>query len=409
MSSSSPTASSATKTPHWLLILILATMSTLGPFAIDTYLPSFHAIETDLNASSFQLQQTLSFFLGASGFMGLFHGALSDSFGRRKVVLTGLVVFAIASVGCALSTSIGGLLFFRAMQGLSSGVGMIVGRAIIRDTQSGAEAQRMMSMVTMIFGFAPAVAPIIGGYLHTAFGWHSVFWFITGFSLFVWLLSLLYLPESLPLDKRQPFHAGPLLRNYSKVMKNRKFLLLSFASAFNFSAFFLYIVSAPAFVLKLLKLSETQFAWLFIPTISGMIIGAFISGRIAGKYSFNRVVKMGFVVMLIAAIVNVAYNYFAPTMTLPWAVLPLTLFNIGLQLTLPVVSILIMDIFPANRGLASSLQASISVLMMGVVAGTLSALVSHSGLWMALSAAALMSVGFVCWWLYTQLASHGSA
>jgi DHA1 family bicyclomycin/chloramphenicol resistance-like MFS transporter len=399
----------ANKPATLLLTLLLALMSTLGPFAIDTYLPSFHAIEQDLHATPFQLQQTLSFFLGASAFMGLFHGALSDSFGRRKVVLTGLVVFAIASVGCALATSIGVLLFFRALQGMSSGVGMIVGRAIIRDTQSGAEAQRMMSMVTMIFGFAPAVAPIIGGYLHTAFGWHSVFWFITAFSLFVWVMSALYLPESLPQDKRQPFHAAPLLRNYYKVMKSRKFLLLSLASAFNFSAFFLYIVSAPAFVLKLLKLSETQFAWLFIPTISGMIIGAFISGRIAGKYAFNQVVNMGFVVMMVAAVINVSYNYFVTQMTLPWAVLPLMLFNIGLQLTLPVVSILIMDIFPANRGLASSLQASISVLLMGIVAGTLSALVAHSGLWMALSQAALMSVGFVCWWIYTQMASKQAA
>jgi MFS transporter, DHA1 family, multidrug resistance protein len=397
------------KIPHWLLILILATMSTMGPFAIDTYLPSFEAIEKDLHATPFQLQQTLSFFLGASAFMGLFHGALSDSFGRRKVVLTGLFIFAIASVGCALANSIGMLLFFRALQGMSSGVGMIVGRAIIRDTQSGAEAQRMMSMVTMIFGFAPAVAPIIGGYLHTAFGWHSVFWFITGFSIFVWVLSALYLPESLPQDKRQSFHPAPLLKNYYKVLKNRKFLLLSFASACNFSAFFLYIVSAPAFVLKLLKLSETQFGWLFIPTISGMIIGAFISGRIAGKYAFNQVVKMGFVVMLLAAIINVGYNYFATQMTIPWAVLPLTLFNIGLQLTLPVVSILIIDIFPANRGLASSLQASISVLMMGVVAGTLSALVAHSGLWMALSQAALMACGFTCWWLYTHIARESAA
>ncbi|MGB9149121.1 MAG: multidrug effflux MFS transporter [Burkholderiales bacterium] len=399
----------ANKAGTTLLTILLALMATLGPFAIDTYLPSFHAIEQDLNASSFQLQQTLSFFLGASGFMGLFHGALSDSFGRRKVVLTGLIVFAIASVGCALATSIGVLLFFRAMQGLSSGVGMIVGRAIIRDTQSGPEAQKMMSMVTMIFGFAPAVAPIIGGYLHTAFGWHSVFWFITAFSLLVWLLSVLYLPESLPQHKRQPFHAVPLLRNYYKVLKSRRFFLLSFASAFNFSAFFLYVVSAPAFVLKLLKLNETQFAWLFIPTISGMMIGAFISGRMAGRYSFHKVVNMGFAVMAIAVLINVSYNYFAPTMTVPWAVLPLTLFNIGLQLTLPVVSILIMDIFPANRGLASSLQASISVLMMGLVAGTLSALVSNSGLLMALSSAALMSLGFVCWWFYSHLANQSAA
>ena len=261
----------------------------------------------------------------------------------------------------------------------------------------------MMSMVTMIFGFAPAVAPMIGGYLHIAFGWHSVFWFIAVFSLLVWLLSALYLPESLPVANRQPFHAAPLMRNYYKVMKSRKFLLLSLVSACNFSAFFLYIVSAPAFILKLLKLGETQFAWLFIPTISGMMLGAFISGRIAGKLSFIKSVNIGFMIMALAVLINVAYNYFTAQMSVPWAVLPLFLFNIGLQFTLPIVSILVMDIFPANRGLASSLQASVSVLMMGIVAGTLSALVAHSGLWMALSQAALMCAGFICWWIYLQM------
>ncbi len=396
-----PTTQSTT--PRWLLVICLTALSTLGPFAIDTYLPSFHAIEKDLSATSFQLQQTLSFFLAASAFMGLFHGALSDSFGRRRVVLITLIIFTAASIGCALSTSIATLLFFRVMQGFCSGVGMIVGRAIIRDTLEGADAQRLMSTVTMIFGFAPAVAPIIGGYLHIHFGWHSVFWFIAAFSLAVWLLCAFHLQESLPIEKRQSFHPVPLLRNYKSVLRNKKFLLLAFAGACNFSGFFLYIVSAPAVVLNLLRLGETEFAWLFIPTISGMIIGAFISGRVAGKFSFEKSIRLGYAVMAVAILINLSYNYFSPQMNLPWAVLPLTIYNIGLQLAFPAISLIILDIFPKNRGMVSSLQATISVLMMSIVAATLPVILSTSGLLMAMGQGALALCGFISWTMYRRI------
>ena len=145
--------------PRWTLALLLACLGMLGPFSIDTYLPAFAGIARSVGATPVQMQQTLSSYLLGFALMNLFHGALSDSFGRRPVVLWGMGLFTLASVGCALSDSIAQLVFFRALQGMSAGAGMVVSRAIIRDMFAPADAQRVMSQVTIYFGVAPAVAP----------------------------------------------------------------------------------------------------------------------------------------------------------------------------------------------------------------------------------------------------------
>ncbi|MFP5461496.1 MAG: MFS transporter, partial [Gammaproteobacteria bacterium] len=173
-----PDAERLWRGPRWALAVLLAALGMLGPFSIDTYLPAFAGIAADLSATPVQMQQTLSGYLFGFAFMNLFHGALSDSFGRRPVVLWGIAVFTVASIGCALSTSIGALVFFRTLQGLSTGAGIVVSRAVIRDIFPPAAAQKMMSQVTIFFGIAPAVAPLIGGWLYVYVDWHGIFWFL---------------------------------------------------------------------------------------------------------------------------------------------------------------------------------------------------------------------------------------
>src|SRR5690606_11672347 len=160
-----PDAARLWTAPRWALAVLLAALGMLGPFSIDTYLPAFSGIARALDASPLQMQQTLSAYLFGYAFMNIFHGALADSFGRRPVVLWGVGAFTIASVGCARSPTIGWLVFFRALQGLSTGAGIVVSRAVIRDMFPPEEAQRVMSQVTIYFGVAPAVAPIVGGWL----------------------------------------------------------------------------------------------------------------------------------------------------------------------------------------------------------------------------------------------------
>ncbi|MDP2026890.1 multidrug effflux MFS transporter [Sulfuriferula sp.] len=386
------------------LTLLLAGLSMLGPFSIDTYMPSFPDMQAGLHATPLQLQQTLSVYLLAFGLMMLLHGALSDAFGRRPVILVSLVAFIAASVGCALSNQIEQLLVFRALQGLSAGAGMVVGRAMIRDLYAGHEAQRLMSQVTMIFGISPAIAPVIGGWLQIGFGWHAVFVFMAVLGVLLFVASWRYLPETLPPIARQPFAAHSLARNYRMVFGNRTFLLLSGAVALHFAGFFLYIASAPVFVIQHLKLGESQFAWLFAPAISGVILGAFLSGKLAGRVSPTTTVKYAYGLLFGAAAINLAYNL-ALTPSMPWAVLPIALYSTGMALAMPSITLLTLDVFPLNRGLVSSLQGFVQTTLNAVVAGAISPLVSFSTGYLAIGMLTFLLLGRLAWMAYLRSAA----
>ena len=148
---------------YFRMLLLLSALTMVGPLAIDAYLPSFRSIRADLGTTEVLMQQTLSLFLYAMAGMMLFYGTLSDAFGRRKVILGSLVIYTLGSLGAAFSPSIEWLLAFRVLQGLGSGGGGVVGRAVVRDLFHGPDAQRMMSHMTMVFGLAPALAARLAG------------------------------------------------------------------------------------------------------------------------------------------------------------------------------------------------------------------------------------------------------
>ena len=243
-----PDAERSGRRPSWALAVLLACLGMLGPFSIDTYLPAFTGIAKAIGATPVEMQQTLSAYLFGFAVMNLFHGALSDSFGRRPVVLGGLAVFTLASAGCALSQHIGALVFFRALQGMSAGAGIVVSRAVIRDMFPPADAQRVMSQVTIYFGVAPAVAPMVGGFLFVHAGWHSIFWFLTGVGVVLFVANWRLLPETLHDTHRQPFNVRNLMRGYWELGSNPRFLMLALASGIPFNGMFLYVLSAPVFL-----------------------------------------------------------------------------------------------------------------------------------------------------------------
>ena len=386
--------------PKWALAVLLAVLGMLGPFSIDTYLPAFAGIATALGATPVEMQQTLSAYLFGFAFMNLFHGALADSFGRRPVVLWGIALFTIASAGCALSQSIGQLVFFRAVQGLSTGAGIVVSRAVIRDMFPPAQAQQVMSQVTIYFGVAPAVAPIVGGWLFVHTGWHSIFWFLALVGAILWITNFRLLPETLHPSHRQPFNVRHLMRGYWALGSSPKFLLLALASGVPFNGMFLYVLSAPAFLGEHLKLEPTQFFWFFVLTISGIMGGAWLSGRLAGRIAPKRQIRHGFVIMFVVGIANVALN----TVLAPhpaWALLPIAIFSFGWALMVPVVTLLVLDLVPERRGMASSLQAFVGSTANGVVAGVISPLVMHSALGLATASLLMMCIGLTSW-MYLQ-------
>jgi DHA1 family bicyclomycin/chloramphenicol resistance-like MFS transporter len=390
------------------LAATLAGLVMLGPFSIDTFLPSFPAIQSDFGVTTLELQQTLSVYLVTFAVMTLFHGALSDSFGRRPVILVCLALYVLASIGCSLAQSFGQLLFLRGAQGFSAGVGWVVGRAIVRDAFTGHDAQRLLSLITMIFGIAPAVAPVIGGLLQDAFGWRAVFVFLGLYGAAQLATCWLVLPETHPRAARQPFAAAPLMRNYLKLAGNPRMVLLCVSIAFNFSAFFLYVAAAPAVIYDLLGLTEHHFPVLFVPGIAGVMIGAFLSGRVAGRVTRERTVNIGILVMFGAAAFNVGYHALYPA-ALPWTVLPYLVYGVGMALAAPSVQLMALDLFPQHRGTASSVMGFIHSLFTAITAGLVVPLISGSGLTLALAAIALLILGSLCWMANRRIESRGAA
>jgi len=391
-----PDAGQIWTAPRWALAALLALLGMLGPFSIDTYIPAFSGIGQALGATPVQMQQTLSAYLFGFAFMNLFHGALSDSFGRRPVVLWGIAVFTLASAGCALSQNVAHLVFFRALQGLSTGAGIVVSRAVVRDMFPVDQAQKVMSQITIYFGVAPAVAPIVGGWLLVHAGWHAIFWFLTGVGVLLWLANWKLLPETLHVTQRQSFRFRNLMRGYWQLGASPRFLLLALASGVPFNGMFLYVLAAPAFLGVHLGLAPTEFFWFFLLTISGIMAGSFASGRLAGRIQPKRQIRYGFTVMVLVSLANVAANYlFTPNAG--WALIPIAVFAFGWALMVPVVTLLVLDLHPERRGMASSLQACIGSAANGIVAGVIAPLVMDSTRALAVSSLLMMSVGFVAW------------
>jgi DHA1 family bicyclomycin/chloramphenicol resistance-like MFS transporter len=255
----------------------------------------------------------------------------------------------------------------------------------------------------MIFGIAPAIAPIVGGWVVAVAHWPMIFWLLAAFAAALWLACMAWLPETHPVERRVPLSVAELASTYRRIGRDRAFLPLALAGTLNFNALFVYIASAPAFVLNLLKLDALHFAWLFIPAISGMMLGAFLSGRLAGRLSAAATVRLGYAIMLGAAALNVVIALVLPTPRVPWSVLPIGLHAIGIGINFPTLTLLLLDRFPHHRGAVSSVQAFVSLVISAIVAGAISPLLSDSTLKLALCVAVATSCGFLSWRIYRRI------
>lgn len=381
---------------RWLMVALLAGLTSIGPFSIDTYLPAFHAIEADLGASYLRVQQTLALYMAAFAFMTLWHGALSDSYGRRRVIMVGMAVYGLASLLCAAAPSIEWLWVGRILQGFSAGAGMVVGRAVIRDLFEGPQAQRLMSQVMTLFALAPAIAPMVGGLILAVAGWRAIFVFLALLAALLIFAVHRHLPETLPADRRHSLHPRVLFRGFHGVFSHSGFVLLAVALACNFNGFFIYVLAAPKFVMGHLGLSEQGFIWLFGPTVLGMMSGATVSGRVAGRWSPRRSVLTGFAIMLTSVAVNIGYHLSQPA-TLPWSVLPLFIYNLGMAIATPSLTLLALDLVPHRRGMAASCQSFLQVGLNSVSASLVVPLLWGGPLTLALGAGAFCALGLAAY------------
>lgn len=390
-------ASHQTLPPQPLLLTILAGLGMVGPFSIDTIFPAFTQMAADLQTSPLVLQQLISVYLLSFAVMSLFHGPLSDAVGRKPVILAGGALFVLASLACAVAPSVGWLLVGRAVQGLSAGAGQIISRAMVRDIFSGDVAQRVMSQIAMIFGLAPALAPIVGGWLLAHGDWRGIFWFLTGLGVVLVGLVWLFLPETHPAQARTPLQVGPLFASLWAVWTNRDGRRLALTGMVNFGGMFVYISAAPMVVVTLLGMGEQDFWVLFVPLISGMVLGSWVSGRLAGRVTGRRMATAGYLISLAGGTVNLALMLLPAAQRLPWAVALLPVVTFGVALAFPVLTLAMLDLFPANRGAASSVQSFVSLVANAAIAGALAPAVAFSLPSLAATSLLLTLIGYLLW------------
>jgi DHA1 family bicyclomycin/chloramphenicol resistance-like MFS transporter len=367
------------RSPHKApLSLLLGLLSTVGAFTIDAYFPSMRAIAQAFHLSAWQVQQTLTVYMFSYALASLFHGSLSDAVGRRRPIIASLGVYTLASIGCAAAPNYSTLLAFRAIQGLVAGAGQIIGRAIVRDSFHGPEAQRLMSMITMIFGLGPAAAPIIGGWVHELLGWRAVFGTMALLGAILFVYTAQRLSETHPSERRTPLRVDRLVQHNFAVLRHGEFLLLALASGLSFISLHVYVGCAPAIVLDHWQLDETEFAALNLPIIGGYTIGAVASGRLAGRLRPQYQARFGFQLLLVvtALMLLLQFGFAAPPIYLQQLLLAAVGF--GLQLMYPIVTLRVLDLFPAARGAAASMQSFFSLMIATVTMGLLAPLLAPS-------------------------------
>jgi DHA1 family bicyclomycin/chloramphenicol resistance-like MFS transporter len=286
---------------------------------------------------------------------------------------------------------------------MAAGIGPTVARAVVRDLFDGANAQRLMSNMMLVFSIAPAAAPIIGGWVHVAFGWRSVFGLLVIMGMALSVITYLVLPETHPPAARTKFHPAVLVRTCWRVASQPTYLLFAIAAALAMASLFVYVGSAPAIILNHWHLSETQFHILFFPIVGGLICASLAAGRFAGRVPRATQTKIGFGLLCTSALVGVAAHALLVRMPIPLTQFCWFLMAFGAQLTYPVLSLEMLDMFPRARGAAASVQAFIALALGAVVMGLLAPVLNGNLAHLALFSLACSLTAVLCWWWGTVL------
>ena len=384
------------------MTLTLAALGMIGPFTINTVFPAFTRIGDEFGASDVVLQQLISVYLAAFAVMSVFHGPLSDALGRKRVMLTGLVIYIAAMLGAVFADSMGMLIVLRALQGMSAGAATIVSRVVVRDLFEGPAAQRLMAQVMMIFAVSPVVAPMLGGWLLLLGDWRWVFAGVGLYGVAV-LVATALMPESLPREARIPLRLGSVLGALWDVGRSPVLIRIALATAFGFAAHFVFVAAAPIIVVRLLGLGEQDFWVLFGPLIIGMIAGSWVVARAAEAMERSRLITLGFMGTLAMSVVNLVLvsTFPDPSGQLDASLLPVLvgpmLMSFTASLFFAPMQLEILDLFTHQRGAAASLGTFFTLIMNALLSGVIAPLITGSLTVVALAALGYVVVGCLLW------------
>jgi MFS transporter, DHA1 family, multidrug resistance protein len=287
------------------LTLILGTLTAFGPLSIDMYLPGLPSIAREFGADSGSAQLTLSLFIVGLAAGQAFYGPIADRLGRRGPLLLGCALYAVASVACALSTSIDSLIVLRFAQALGGCSGQVIARSVVRDLFDERDSARMYSFLMLVTGIAPITAPLIGGQILAAFGWRAIFWLLGGFGLLCVAMVALALPESLPDEPRTRAGLGEALAVYGRLLADRRFVGYALAGGLAFAGMFAYISGSPFVFIELYGVAPQQYGWLFGTNAIGLVLASQLNRRLLTLYRAETILAFTLAAIAAASLVLV--------------------------------------------------------------------------------------------------------
>lgn len=282
------------------MLMILALLSATAPLATDMYLPGLPVLGEDLGTSTQMVQLTLTTFMVGLGIGQLIVGPLSDGWGRRKLLLGGAVAFAASGALSAIAPSAEALIGARLLQGLSGGAAIVLARAVIADRAKGDAAAKLFSIMMIIGGVAPVIAPLAGGALLGPVGWRGIFWVLTGAGILMVVGVLTLIPETLPPERRHGGGLSALARNMRYVVGNRRYVGYALTFMFGFGALFSYISASPFVLQDVLGLTPGQFSIVFGVNSIGIVGGSIVNTTLIGRFHARQLLKFGVLMLLTA-------------------------------------------------------------------------------------------------------------
>lgn len=361
---------------HKLLIIILAGLVAFGPLSIDMYLPSLTAITEDLGASINEIKQTITFFLFGFSFGMFFYGPFSDHYGRKKLLIIGIIIYLLATAGAVFAQTGQSLFSWRLLQALGGASASVIARAIVRDLFAVHDSAKILSIMHIITMIATLISPIIGSYLAAYFGWRSIFYFLFIFAFMALLACIFKLKESLLPNQRNTSISSALL-SYVDIFKNRQAIGYIGTMSMTFAGMFVYITASPFVYMEHFGISPQSYAYLFGLNIFSIMLVAFFNASYVKKIGPQKMIISGVILTLIASIGMLSLNTLEGGIHIVSLIIGLFIF-IGMtgQLSANCIA-MTMSLFPKEKtgaaaGLAVSLQFGLG--------GILSLLVSQSHL-----------------------------
>jgi len=352
-------------TSIWTTVLLAAAVA-LGPLAIDMYLPALPLMAESLSASATQIQLTLSIYLTGFALAQLVCGPLADRFGRKPIMIGGFLLFALASIGCALAESIETLILCRFLQALGGSAGPVLGRAAVRDIYTPREAARIMAILASIMALAPAVAPTIGGFMMASLGWPSLFLALGAYSLLMALVVAFGIPEPMNPQHRQSLAIGSLLRNYRRIGSDIGFIGYTLTNSLAFAGLFAFLSGSSFVLIEFFGVKPQHFGLFFACVVAGYIAGNLMAIRLGRKLTPDQILLRGLVVSVSGG--AVMSGLALEGVNTVWAViLPQIVFIAGVGMVLPQTMAGALASFPGMAGSASALFGFIQMVVAAIV------------------------------------------